>query len=83
MTEQQTDRIEQFRKAFEKVQDRRDWKAPIETVVPLAEADLTLDAIEFYTATRGRLVKLEYLPDGRMGVLLKADGYRAGPAGDH
>ena len=83
MTEAQTRKIEQYRKAFEKVQNPRDWKAPIDAVVPLTEADTTIEAIEFYTATKARILRWQFMEDGRAGVHIQADGYRAGPAGDH
>lgn len=71
------------------VPNYQDWKSPIawgigtrHLVEHLAgragvTLDDVLDAIEFYTATEATVTEVN-------GVTwIKADGYRAGPAGDH
>jgi len=61
--------------------DERHWKDPIETVVEPRETDVTREAIIFFTATVP--TQTELWKDGKLVILLKAIGYRAGPAGDH
>lgn len=69
----------EMRRAFELVEDKTDWKCPIDTILspPVNEALLSA-AIGYFTATKPRFIPMAH---GRVRVV--ADGYRAGPAGDH
>lgn len=69
----------ELKAAFEKVCDPHDWKDPIVKRVPTNKMDLTIAAIEFYTATEVKVTALA----GRDDVTVESIGYRAGPAGDH
>ena len=75
-----------IRAAFEKVADPNDWKGPIEAIIRGEEIPLVAAAIEFFTATPatvavGNMNLSEGL--GFIPYVVTADGYRAGPAGDH
>lgn len=74
---------EQLTAAFDTVCDPKDWRAPIRGQVPLAEFNgpLLTKAIVFFTSTEPRFVTVD-APSGTV-VLVIADGYRQGPAGDH
>ena len=65
--------------AFRKVQSSIHWKEPIDAWVPVDELPITMLAVEFFTATKIKILGTR--PDGT--VLVHADGYRLGPAGDH
>lgn len=75
-----------LQEAFNRVQNRTDWKAPIDWTGCLdnKQATLTIEAVSHYTATPARI---RYLTEpGKSGLALvriTAAGYRAGPAGDH
>lgn len=71
---------EQLEKAFDKVADPGDWKAPIYKRIMRSEVAITFAAVEFFTATM--LIVTQDIP-GRPDVTVQAMGYRAGPAGDH
>ena len=62
------------------MKDWRDWKAPIDTRIPLSgieEADLIRFAVGFYTATDATVSRI-----GQTGLWhVTAVGYRMGPAG--
>jgi hypothetical protein len=58
----------------------RHWKDKIVAVVDEQDVDVTTYAIAFYTATEAREVAVHNQPEKRC---LIADGYWAGPAGDH
>ncbi len=63
--------------AFGKVSNPADWKAPIEIEILTMDVNITVAAIEFFTATPA-----EVLPAVRMGYsFVKSIGYRKGPAG--
>lgn len=69
----------QMRATFDRVADRRDWKAEIWTIVPrLTEEDRAMirEAVGFFTAT---LPIFRELDDEKTEV--RATGYRNGPAG--
>lgn len=69
--------------AFTRVRNPQDWKAEINWtgILTSAEAALTLEAIEHFTATRARIRYLrEPAAEGRALVQVQADGYRRGPA---
>ena len=65
--------------AFGEVANPDDWKAPIDCCVAWERVPLVVAAIEFYTATVPTVDALI----SNMTCRLRADGYRAGPAGDH
>lgn len=72
--------------AFNRVKNKEDWKAPIRAVLgPTTEAELALIeyAIQFYTATTARVTHKVDANGTVTATLIEADGYRAGPAGDH
>jgi len=66
--------------AFKLVADKDHWKNPIDIVI--ARPDMGLEvidkAVEFYTATAP-----VFTPVNGNLVHVEADGYYAGPAGDH
>lgn len=70
---------EQLQVAFNQVVNPDDWRAPICARVPLDKFNgpLIKFAIEFYTATMPTFVACGDK------ILVTADGYRKGPAGDH
>jgi len=73
--------VNALRVIFETVTDPDDWKAPIYALIP-ADAYTAVDAaVEFYTATRIRVIAGPEIGTGR--ILIAATGYRDGPAGDH
>jgi hypothetical protein len=68
----------------------RSWKDQIAAVVTdreLEAAGVTIeqvnDAIEFFTATTALTTREKIGTGAEPGYLILADGYRAGPAGDH
>lgn len=72
--------------AFDRVADPDDWRAPINAIVPEEELPVTLAAIEFFTATKGKAEpsKWEVVPpegEVKKCVRVTAAGYRNGPAG--
>lgn len=71
---------EELEAAFNAVQNPTHWKDPIHAWVANAEVEVTLDAIGFYTGTAGLITRIA---DDRRSKFIEADGYRAGPAGDH
>lgn len=72
-------RIAGLERAFSAVHDPDDWKAPIEVWVAGEAVLAVCEAIRFYTATEPKVA----LDVTRMRYLVTAEGYRAGPAGDH
>ena len=88
-TETQVSEIERFyraipfslaeiKKAFNKVQNPSDWKAPISATIKENEREVMAEAIKFYTATEAH-----FRPAGPGLLSVYAKGYRLGPAGDH
>ena len=67
-----------LRSLFSTICDPHDWRKPIRATVPKEKASTYLEAIEYFTATKGNVVE-----DLGGTVTIEADGYRAGPAGDH
>lgn len=67
--------------AFGKVHDPDDWKAPILARVAGEDVQLTVAAIEFFTATNPQVTYNHR--GGVMPFIIESEGYRAGPAGDH
>jgi hypothetical protein len=62
-------------KAFNKVCDPRDWRAPIKAVVADKDLALTIKAIDFFTAC----VPVVTFTGGEF--VIECEGYRNGPAG--
>lgn len=91
--EADTDRVARLRKAFDAVSPalhpRRggDWKDPIDHTILATEAvgvggvNLIREAIQHFTATVAEVHRTDI--DGARAYRFEADGYRAGPAGDH
>lgn len=71
--------LNQLQAAFSKVQDKKNWKAPVFASVSMDELAITMLAVEFYTATKVEVQQIM----GNGNVLIFAKGYAAGPAGDH
>ena len=69
----------ELRAAFEKVEDKSDWKNPIDATIDVAELDVTVNAIRFFTGTESNW---QLIPNTSQ-VRIRAIGYRSGPAGDH
>jgi len=61
------------------VKDEKHWKNIIKKILPITGLDLDLitEAVMFFTST---MTKFDLLADGK--VLVEADGYFLGPAGD-
>lgn len=82
------DQVAAYKAAFTRVQNKLDWKMPVDatvTVARLGDIDVITDAIEFYTATEARVqfVGPERRELGRRDgwtVRITAPGYYAGPA---
>jgi hypothetical protein len=72
-------RREQLAAAFERVRNPQDWKAPIQAVIPAAEWHLVEKAVLWFTATVPKFLPVPGTPDQ---LVVKAPGYRLGPAGN-
>lgn len=70
--------IDDLQAIFSRIQDPADWRNPVTAEIPDEALDLVSAAIDFYTATKTRVVGGP-TPDGK--ILIYAKGYRAGPAG--
>ncbi len=72
----------EIRAAFERVENPNHWKDPVDCIVrdtDQDERDLIAFAISFFTSTEASWSRV-----GQTSVWrVRADGYRAGPAGDH
>lgn len=73
--------VGQLREIFDAVSDPDDWKGPIRALIPASGHGVVDAAVEFFTATRISVTDGPEVGTGR--ILIEADGYRAGPAGDH
>lgn len=78
--------IETLKKAFDKVKDPRDWKAPINAVVKSEDIGAVWEAVVFYTATQPEIIAQDYILEnsGEFKIYcyrVKSEGYRNGPAG--
>lgn len=69
---------EQLQEAFNRVRNPKDWKAPIDAVVRCQDLELIGAAVQYFTATT-----ITILERKAWLCRIAADGYRAGPAGDH
>lgn len=65
--------ISDLRAAFDHVRDPEDWTAPIDALIPVAELEITKEAVQFFTASNLRVVKEI---DGE--YLVRAVGCRTG-----
>lgn len=74
---------EQLKEAFEKVQDKKDWKNPIKAFIDKTE-DMVLiqQAVIHFTGTVADFTKINQGPN-KGKVLVRAEGYRMGPCGDY
>lgn len=70
--------LSDLRRAFEAVQNPNDWKAPIKASIGKGSLAVTTTAVGFFTGTTLRVVGFD-----ANGLRVEADGYRAGPCGDH
>ena len=79
-SQQQTGyRHEQLAAAFDRVRNPRDWQAPIRAHIPAADRPVVEQAVQWFTNT----VPVFLPAPGREGrLLVRAPGYRLGPAGD-
>jgi len=68
--------IAELRKAFEQVEDPEDWRGPISSLVEVADLDLVMTAISYFTGT-------EAVVEGFSDELRRvtSEGYRLGPCG--
>jgi len=60
--------------AFDSVTDANNWKNPINAWILKREVDITFKAIEYFTGTKGRIIK-----ESGAYVQIAADGYYGGP----
>jgi hypothetical protein len=72
-------RLDQLAAAFDRVRNLRDWKAPIEAVIPAADRAVVEQAIRWFTGTEAEF-RSDGLGSGRLVVV--ALGYRLGQAAD-
>ena len=71
-------RLEQLAAAFDRVRNPRDWKAPIQAVIPVTERPVVEQAVRWFTDTAPEFAAAP----GAMDLLVvKAPGYRLGPEG--
>lgn len=69
---------EQLAAAFDRVRNPRDWKAPIRAVIPAEERPVVEKAVLWFTDTAP---EFEVDPEAADRLLVRASGYRLGPAG--
>lgn len=72
-------RLEQLAAAFDRIRDPRDWKAPIRAVIPALERPVVEKAVLWFTET---VPVFEPAPGELDRLVVRAPGYRLGPAGD-
>lgn len=72
-------RMEQLASAFDRVRDPRDWKAPIESVIPAVDRSVVEKAVLWFTNTVPTFAPADELPTH---LVVRAHGYRGGPVGD-
>lgn len=70
-----------YRVAFDQICDPKDWKGPVDCLVPWDSANVFIQAIEFMTGLRPQAARINHA--GRDCYRLTCIGYRAGPCGDH
>ena len=73
----------QLRNAFNKVANALDWRAPISSIIPISEIEITREAIAYFTGCvaqfKGRKLYGKY--DDPENVIVTCEGYRNGPCG--
>jgi hypothetical protein len=69
--------LEGLQDAWSLIHDPNDWRGPISVWVPGEAIEITVAAIQYYTATNPTV----QLNMERMRYLVTSDGYRMGPAG--
>ena len=74
---------DELRAAFERIENKTDWRKPIHTVVERKDLALFSAACEFFTSTPLRFVRnVADLDRPALDLVeVAAKGYRAGPAG--
>ncbi|MCW7072100.1 MAG: hypothetical protein OCU12_07240 [Methanophagales archaeon] len=73
--------VAELKATFDAIADPDDWRGPIAAWIYPNDFRRAADAVEFYTATTLRVMGG---PQPLTGcILVEADGYRRGPAGDH
>jgi hypothetical protein len=70
-------RPDQLARAFDRVMEFRDWKAPIRAEIAVAERDVVEEAVSWFTASRPTFIVLPGHPDR---LLVTAAGFRQGIA---
>ncbi len=70
-------RMDQLASAFDRVRDSRDWKAPIQALIPTADRPIVEQAVRWFTGTDPAF---EPAPDRPTHLVVKAPGYRLRPA---
>jgi hypothetical protein len=70
---------EQLQAAFDKVKNKKDWKARIDARIFKSEEVVVLAAIAHFTGTAGYTLAH---PTNNDKLIVRAAGYRAGPCGD-
>lgn len=69
---------DELQAAFDLVRNKKDWKARIDARIPKDKEAVVLAAIVHFTATVGRIYPHPTNPDK---LIVRAAGYRMGPAG--
>ena len=67
----------QLEAAFDKVADPADWRNPIYEVVDRDAVEVTVRAIQHFTAAPIQVIDLDWNDE----FMIKSPGYRLGPAG--
>lgn len=70
--------MERLAKAFDKVRNPRDWKAPIHAIIPVEERPVVEKAVIWFTGTVPEFV---VAPEATDRLVVKAQGYRLGAGG--
>ena len=70
-------RMEQLASAFDRVMNSRDWKAPIQALIPTVERPIVEQAVRWFTGTEPAF---EPAPGSPTHLVVKARGYRLRPA---
>lgn len=69
-------------RAFSKLHPPGDWKGPIDATVDHADLAISLEAVEFFTATACQVMPAERDKVRRVSRFrITSPGYRMGPAG--
>ncbi len=66
-------------RAFDQVRDPRDWKAPIQAVIPATERRLVQKAVIIFTGTWPQFARVPGEPES---LIVTAPGYRLGSSGE-